>query len=136
MGVQPISAVGFPAVNTWILLTSGCFITYTHASLLFGSRSMVRGGFVATLIFAVMFLVFQGLEYYSAKLSISDSVYGSIFYMITGFHGFHVLIGTIMIFISYCRSLGPIITLHRQAHVGFLCAVWYWHFVDVVWIFV
>jgi heme/copper-type cytochrome/quinol oxidase subunit 3 len=83
----------------------------------------VRGGLLITLIFATMFLVFQGLEYFSAKLFINDTVYGSIFYMITGFHGFHVLVGTIMILVSYIRSLGRIITLHRQAHVGFLCAV-------------
>lgn len=91
--------------------------------MILGDRSRVRGGFVATLLFAVLFLVFQGLEYYSARLSISDTVYGSIFYMITGFHGFHVFVGTIMILVSYIRSLGPIITLHKQAHVGFLCAV-------------
>jgi cytochrome c oxidase subunit 3 len=70
-----------------------------------------------------MFLVFQGLEYFSAKLFINDSVYGSIFYLITGFHGFHVFVGTIMIFIAYCRLLGKIITMHKRVHIGFLCAV-------------
>lgn len=104
-------------------MSSGCFLTYAHASLISGIKSKTRGGLLITLIFAVMFLVFQTLEYFSAQLFINDSVYGSIFYMITGFHGFHVLVGAVMIGISYVRSLGRIVTLHKQAHVGFLCAV-------------
>jgi len=123
--VQPVNAFGFPLVNTWILLTSGGFLTYAHACVILGSRSRARGGLLITLVFAVMFLAFQSLEYISARLFINDSVYGSIFYLITGFHGFHVLVGTIMIAVAYIRTLGPNITMHRQAHVGFLCAIWY-----------
>lgn len=104
-------------------MTSGAFLTYAHASVICGERSRAKGGLLITIVFALMFLFFQGLEYFSAKLFINDSVYGSIFYMITGFHGFHVLVGTLMILISYFRLLGKVISLHKQAHVGFLCAI-------------
>jgi cytochrome c oxidase subunit 3 len=136
VGVTPVSPWGLPLANTLLLLTSGVFITLAHASLILGRRSQVRGALLITLLCAVAFLVFQTLEYLTASVFINDSVYGSIFYLITGFHGFHVLVGTVMIGVSYIRSVGKIMTLHKEAHVGFLCAIWYWHFVDVAWIFV
>jgi len=91
-------------------------------------------GIVFTLFYAIFFVYCQGVEYINSPVELSDSVYGSIFYLLTGFHGFHVIMGAVLIVISLIRIFLKQITITRSS-VGFLCAVWYWHFVDIVWIF-
>jgi len=114
-------------------LASGASITYAHHSLLKGDFERTALGFVETLFLALQFTSAQYLEYTEAAFSISDGIYGSVFYMLTGLHGTHVIIGTIFIFVCFIRFLKSHYT--RQHHIGFEASVWYWHFVDVVWIF-
>ena len=90
-------------------------------------------GLGITLAFAIAFTAMQGFEYSAAPFGMSDSVYGSVFYMATGFHGFHVIIGTI--FLCICTIRLSLYHFSRQHHFGFEAAAWYWHFVDVVWLF-
>jgi len=132
--IIPFDPMGTPLVNTCILLLSGITITYTHYSLI--SRNFIRTlkGFLKTLFLALMFTGLQFMEYSIAPFAISDGIYGSIFYMTTGLHGFHVIIGTIFIFVCFIRFLYRHFTVTH--HLGFEFANWYWHFVDVVWLFV
>jgi len=130
-GIHPFDPWSIPALNTLILLLSGSTITYTHHAMINGKGSLVVEGFLFTILLALTFTVLQGYEYFNAPFNISDGIYGSTFFMATGFHGLHVLIGTI--FISVCFSRYTHFT--REHHVGFEAAVWYWHFVDVVWLF-
>ena len=122
-----------PLLNTFILLTSGITLTIAHHAVLHGYFKIARSAFISTLFYAVIFTIEQFFEYLSASFNINDSIYGSTFYLLTGFHGFHVIIGTIFIFICFLRFL----KLHFTSshHVGLESAIWYWHFVDVVWLF-
>jgi len=122
-----------PLLNTIILLTSGATITWAHHSIIAGDKENAMNALLCTIALAIVFTLLQGFEYYSASFSISDGVYGSVFYMLTGFHGFHVLIGTC--FISVCTIRLYLNHFTREHHVGFELAAWYWHFVDVVWLF-
>ncbi len=122
-----------PLLNTILLLSSGAAVTWAHHSLLLGARKNTVIALCITIALAVIFTALQGFEYVSAPFTISDSVYGSTFYMATGFHGFHVLIGTIFLFICLLRLIADHFTIEQ--HVGFEAAAWYWHFVDVVWLF-
>jgi len=99
-----------------------------------GNKRQAYLGLVATLILAVYFTGLQYFEYCNAPFSISDSVYGSVFFLITGFHGIHVMIGSIFLFVSLLRLKSD--HFSQEHHLGFEFASWYWHFVDVVWIFV
>jgi cytochrome c oxidase subunit 3 len=136
-GVVPVPSSGLAAVNTFFLLLSGVFLTWAHASLIVGDRVGVLEGLSYTLVCAGYFTMFQYLEYKYLSIHMNDSVFGSIFFMITGFHGFHVIIGTIFIFTCFCRVVNPKnVTFTKQHHFGFMAALWYWHFVDVVWLFV
>jgi len=133
-GIVPFNPLGVPALNTCILLLSGLTITYTHFALITDfqlSSVYVRDGFLFTIFLAFLFTAFQLYEYKNALFSISDGIYGSTFYMATGFHGFHVLVGTTFILVCFLRRSH----FTRDHHVGFECAAWYWHFVDVVWLF-
>lgn len=132
-GIVPFNPWGIPLLNTYILLLSGVTITYTHHYLTIGDFDKVVEGFVYTIALALVFTCFQAFEYFEAPFSISDSVYGSTFYMATGFHGFHVMIGTCFIIVCFIRLLNSHFT--TQHHFGFEAAAWYWHFVDVVWLF-
>jgi len=123
-----------PLVNTFLLLLSGASITYTHHSLISGDFNKAAFGFIETLIYAFAFTALQLSEYINAPFAISDGIYGSIFYMITGLHGTHVIIGSIFIFVCFIRFLKS--HFSREHHIGFEAAVWYWHFVDAVWLFV
>jgi len=134
MGIFPFHPLGIPLVNTVFLLLSGATITYTHACLVKGEWAKTFFGFFETLMYAVGFTILQCEEYLTAAFAISDGIFGSIFYMITGLHGFHVIIGTIFIFVCFIRFLKAHFT--RTHHLGFEFSVWYWHFVDVVWLFV
>jgi cytochrome c oxidase subunit 3 len=122
-----------PLLNTIILLSSGATITLAHHSIVWGSKEFSLNALVATIILALFFTFLQALEYYNSPFSINSSVYGSSFFMLTGFHGFHVLIGTCFIFICSLRLYFNHLT--REHHFGFEAAAWYWHFVDVVWLF-
>jgi cytochrome c oxidase subunit 3 len=133
VGIVPIYPYKLPLLNTIILLISGAYITVCHAALRAADAFSLYVFFGLTLGAAISFLCIQVYEYYTAAFAISDGIYGSVFYMLTGFHGFHVFMGAVFIFVCYLRALkGHFTTTH---HVGFECAAWYWHFVDVVWLF-
>jgi len=132
--IIPFDPMGTPLVNTCLLLLSGVTITYTHWSIIAGKYWYGWFGFFETLLLACLFTILQVKEYIEAPFSISDGIYGSVFYMVTGLHGFHVIIGTIFIFVCWMRHINFHFT--RQHHLGFEFAAWYWHFVDVVWLFV
>nr|QMX85837.1 cytochrome c oxidase subunit III [Platencyrtus parkeri] len=122
-----------PLINTVILLSSGVSITWCHYSLINSNFMKVVFSLLLTIILGVIFSLFQLYEYKSALFTFSDSVYGSIFYMSTGFHGLHVLVGAIFLMVSFIRILS--LDYSKIHHFGFEAAVWYWHFVDVVWLF-
>ena len=132
-GIDVLNPWEIPFLNTVILLSSGATTTWAHHAIVVGSRKDAINALVVTLILAVTFTSFQVYEYINATFTLSDSVYGSTFYMATGFHGIHVIVGSILLGIS----LGRLIQHHftRQHHFGFEAAAWYWHFVDVVWLF-
>jgi cytochrome c oxidase subunit 3 len=122
-----------PLLNTLLLLTSGAAITWCHHSIVLGSRYQAFISLAGTIFLAICFIALQKFEYSNAPFCISDSVYGSIFYLTTGFHGFHVIIGTCFLIVCLVRIL--YFHFSRQQHFGFEAAAWYWHFVDVVWLF-
>lgn len=124
-----IDGFGVPLLNTVILLSSGVRVTWAHKAMLHSQRSVLP--LVVTLGLGMVFLVIQISEYASASFSIADGVYGSVFFLLTGFHGFHVLVGCLMLAFSLARCS----SFSKDRHVGFECAAWYWHFVDVVWLF-
>ena len=127
--VDPLSV---PLINTVVLLSSGVFLTFSHMCL--RAHKFFRSilGLSATILFGILFFLFQLYEYSHAGFSINDGVYGSIFYMLTGFHGFHVFVGTIFLIVCLVRFLYQHFT--PAHHFGYEAAIWYWHFVDVVWI--
>jgi len=122
-----------PLLNTVILLSSGATVTWAHHSIVLGSKSQASWALICTISLAIVFTALQAFEYITAPFTISDSVYGSSFYMATGFHGFHVFIGTCFLTICLIRLYFNHFT--REHHFGFEAAAWYWHFVDVVWLF-
>jgi len=122
-----------PLVNTIILLSSGATVTWAHHAIINGSRDESLKALFATVTLAALFTLLQVIEYTHAPFTISDGVYGSTFFMCTGFHGFHVIIGTIFIAVITVRMLRS--HFSRMHHFGFEAAAWYWHFVDVVWLF-
>jgi len=132
MGPWPI-----PTINTLLLLTSGMTLTWSHHALLENHRKQSITALSLTVALGVIFLGFQGYEYMHAyselNLKLSSGIYGSIFYLLTGFHGFHVLIGTIMLSVVLARMIKGHFT--PTNHFAFEGAAWYWHFVDVVWLF-
>lgn len=132
-GIKPFNPIRIPILNTTILLASGISITWAHRSIINNNISQGIKRIFMTIILGIYFSILQAIEYYEAPFSISDSVYGSSFFMATGFHGIHVIIGTTFIAIINIR----LIKIHYSSnhHVGFECSAWYWHFVDVVWLF-
>jgi heme/copper-type cytochrome/quinol oxidase subunit 3 len=122
-----------PLLNTLLLLSSGATVTWAHHSIVFGSKTNAFLALVSTVFLASIFTLLQVFEYITSFFSISDSVYGSTFFMATGFHGFHVFVGTIFLFVCLIRLYFNHFT--REHHFGFEAAAWYWHFVDVVWLF-
>jgi heme/copper-type cytochrome/quinol oxidase subunit 3 len=127
------NAFEIPLLNTIILLSSGATVTLAHIALLAKERLLTIYAFFATLFLAFLFTLFQAIEYSAATFDITDSVYGSVFYLCTGFHGLHVIIGTIFLFVCLWRFRN--FHLSPEVHFGFEAAAWYWHFVDVVWLF-
>ena len=132
----PVGAIGIPLLNTIILLTSGFTLTVAHHALQAGNRGRVTVWLAATVLLGFLFLGFQAYEYHHAwttlNLKLSTGVYGSTFYMLTGFHGAHVTVGAIMLSVMLVRILRGHFT--KDHHFGFEAAAWYWHFVDVVWL--
>jgi cytochrome c oxidase subunit 3 len=131
--ISTISTYTIPLTNTFILLTSGATVTWAHHALLIRAKKHTLIALIFTLILATLFTCLQGFEYLNAPFNISDGIYGSCFYLATGFHGFHVFIGTIAILVSFIRIILNHFT--NKHHFGFEAAIWYWHFVDVVWLF-
>ncbi|MFT7115235.1 MAG: cytochrome c oxidase subunit 3 [Rhodoferax sp.] len=137
--VEPFTTVGpfwLPTINTALLLTSGVTLTIAHHALLVGNRSKTIAFMWMTVLLGTVFLCVQGYEYYhlytELNLKMTSGIYGSTFYMLTGFHGFHVFIGMLMLlFITLRLQKGHFTT---EKHFGFEGAAWYWHFVDVVWL--
>nr|UPL65486.1 cytochrome c oxidase subunit III [Phaenacantha marcida] len=132
-GIQTFNPMEIPLLNTMILLCSGMSVTWAHHSIMNGLHSQTSKALTMTIMLGMIFTMLQGYEYMESKFCISDSVYGSCFYMTTGFHGIHVIIGTIFLLVCLMRHMKC--HFSKTHHVGFESAVWYWHFVDVVWIF-
>jgi cytochrome c oxidase subunit 3 len=140
-GVEILDPWKFPLINTLTLLLSGTTITWAHHALQVGNRKEARYGLILTVLLGLMFTCIQAYEYreiISEKLffnprAANDGLYGSSFFMATGFHGFHVIIGTLFLMVCLGRLLAGHFT--EKKHFGFEAAAWYWHFVDVVWLF-
>jgi cytochrome c oxidase subunit 3 len=122
-----------PLYNTIILLLSGTTVTWAHHALLHGDRKGLIYGLTLTIVLGMIFSGVQAYEYSVAPFDFKDSIYGATFYMATGFHGFHVLVGTIFLLVCLIRAMRGHFT--PKQHFGFEAAAWYWHFVDVVWLF-
>lgn len=133
-GMHVIDAWKIPLLNTFFLLTSGACVTFTHSAIIEGCRMNALLSLAGTVLLAAIFSELQTIEYCTATFTISDSIYGSSFYMITGLHGFHVFVGAI--FLKVCLVRLYLNHFTREHHFGFEAAAWYWHFVDVVWLFV
>lgn len=124
---------GLPLVNTIILLLSGVTVTLAHHALLHSKRTQLILWLVATVVLGALFTYFQAVEYGHAAFTFAGHIYGSTFFMATGFHGAHVVIGTIFLAVCLYRAIRGDFT--PEKHFGFEAAAWYWHFVDVVWLF-
>ncbi|HEY8594271.1 MAG TPA: cytochrome c oxidase subunit 3 [Devosiaceae bacterium] len=132
-GIEVFSPWHLPLFNTLILLTSGTTVTWAHHALLKGDRNGLKWGLVLTILLGALFTFVQATEYAHAGFSFSGNIYGATFFMATGFHGAHVLIGTIFLIVALARTMQGDFT--PEQHLGFEFAAWYWHFVDVVWLF-
>ena len=136
-GTETFDPWQLPLVNTLILLLSGTTVTWAHHALLEGNRKGLIWGLVLTIFLGVLFTACQAYEYMHAGFGLSKeaggNIYGSVFYLATGFHGFHVIVGTITLTVMLFRALAGHFT--PKQHFGFEAAAWYWHFVDVVWLF-
>lgn len=132
-GITPLDPFGIPLLNTFLLLSSGAFVTYGHHALIKGDRRGAINGTLYTIILAIIFTALQYVEYSEAGFTIADSVFGSAFYASTGLHGLHVIIGTIFIGVGFIRIVNYHLT--DTHHQGFEASILYWHFVDVVWLF-
>lgn len=133
---EPMAAWGVPALNTLILLSSGGTVTWAHWGLLKNDRQQLIRGLIATVALGFLFVILQGFEYHEAYtemgLTLGTGIYGSTFFMLTGFHGLHVTIGAIILTVVLLRSIRG--HFSPENHFAFEAAAWYWHFVDVVWL--
>ena len=140
-GIETLDAWQLPLLNTVILLLSGTTVTWAHHALQIGDRKGAKLGLLITVLLGVLFTAVQVYEYYHIlhenlffnEEAANSGLYGSIFFMATGFHGFHVLIGTLFLAVCLLRLMAG--QMSPQKHFGFEAAAWYWHFVDVVWLF-
>lgn len=132
-GINPFNPFGVPLLNTIVLVSSGVRVTWAHHALIEGDYDQIKIGLIITVLLGIYFTMLQGLEYYEASFSFADGVYGSTFFIATGFHGLHVLVGTLFLLVCLLRHYKR--EFRAQHHFGFEAAAWYWHFVDVVWLF-
>ena len=133
IGVNPFNPLGVPLLNSLVLLVSGISVTWGHHSLLSQAHSQAVQGVGLTIALGYYFRFLQAVEYWEASFRIRDGAYGRLFFIATGFHGLHVLVGTKFLLVSLGRlARGSFRAAH---HTGFEVAAWYWHFVDVVWLF-
>jgi cytochrome c oxidase subunit 3 len=139
-GTEVLDPFGWPLLNTLILLCSGTTVTWAHHALIHGDREGLKKGLWCTILLGLLFTGIQAYEYIHAPFSFSrlneelpGNIYGSTFFMATGFHGAHVIIGTIFLIVCLARAYKGDFT--PKQHFGFEAAAWYWHFVDVVWLF-
>lgn len=132
-GITPLKPFLVPLLNTAVLLSSGVTITWSHHRILAGNRSESIQALFLTIALGAYFTVLQAWEYLDSPFTIADRIYGSTFFVATGFHGLHVIIGTTFLFICFLRLVNHHFSAHH--HFGFEAAAWYWHFVDVVWLF-
>ncbi len=136
-GVEVFDPWHLPLINTLILLTSGTTVTWAHHALLNNDRKGLKCGLALTIALGLVFTAVQAYEYFNAAFAFNrdngGNIYGSTFFMATGFHGFHVIVGTIFLIVCLLRALKG--HFRPQKHFGFEAAAWYWHFVDVVWLF-
>jgi len=133
INIKPINPINIPILNTIILLSSGISLTWAHNAILNKNFSQTIQGIYITIILGIYFSILQIIEYYELNFSIADSIYGSTFFLTTGFHGIHVIIGTIFIISSTIRINN--LQISNIHHVGYETSAWYWHFVDIVWLF-
>ena len=132
-GIEVLDPFGFPLLNTFILLCSGTTVTWAHHALIHGDREGLKRGLLCTILLGLLFTSIQAYEYAQAPFTFAGTIYGATFFMATGFHGAHVIIGTIFLTVCLVRAYKGDFT--PKAHFGFEAAAWYWHFVDVVWLF-
>jgi len=132
-GINPFNPFQVPLLNTIILLSSGITVTWAHHAIIENNHSQAILSLTLTIILGIYFTRLQGLEYWEAPFTISDSSFGSTFFIATGFHGIHVIIGTT--FLTVCLIRLHLNHFSSSHHFGFEAAAWYWHFVDVVWLF-
>jgi len=132
-GIMPVPPLDLPLMMTMILLLSGCTITWAHAAILENDHDSTMLALGLTVGLGVLFMGFQAYEYAHASFGFTEGIYSSTFYMATGFHGFHVFVGTVFLAVCWLRTHKKHFT--SQSHFGFEAAAWYWHFVDVVWLF-
>lgn len=133
IGINPFNALQIPLLNTIILLSSGFTVTWAHHALMENNQKTVSNRLLVTVILGIYFSTLQAIEYIEASFAIADSIYGRSFFIATGFHGIHVLIGTL--FLIVCLIRNNIKQFSESHHFGFEASAWYWHFVDVVWLF-
>nr|QTZ20406.1 cytochrome c oxidase subunit 3 [Spodoptera pectinicornis] len=131
--IIPFNPFQIPLLNTIILISSGVSVTWAHHAIMENNNSQMTQGLFITIILGIYFTILQAYEYFEAPFTIADSIYGSTFFMATGFHGLHVIIGTMFLLICLIRHLNN--HFSNNHHFGFEAAAWYWHFVDVVWLF-
>jgi cytochrome c oxidase subunit 3 len=132
-GIHTFNPWDVPLLNTLILLTSGTTVTWAHHSIIHGNRKGLIQGLALTVILGMSFTALQALEYSEAAFHYSGNIYGATFFMATGFHGFHVIVGTIFLAVCLFRAMAG--HFKPDQHFGLEAAAWYWHFVDVVWLF-
>ena len=132
-GIKVFNPFQVPLLNTVILLSSGIRVTWAHHSLLIGNYSQTKIGLGVTILLGIYFSILQILEYFEASFTFADRIYGSTFFIATGFHGLHVIIGTLFLIVILMRHIKW--EFRKDHHFGFEAAAWYWHFVDVVWLF-
>lgn len=132
-GIKTFDPFDLPFINTLVLLLSGTTVTWAHHALLHGDRKGLVQGLACTVGLGIAFTLLQALEYSHAAFGLTDGIYASTFYLATGFHGLHVFIGTLFLSVCLVRAIKGQMT--PEGHLGFEFAAWYWHFVDVVWLF-
>nr|YP_010729890.1 cytochrome c oxidase subunit III [Parnassius hannyngtoni]WEF74761.1 cytochrome c oxidase subunit III [Parnassius hannyngtoni] len=133
LNIIPFNPFQIPLLNTIILISSGVTVTWAHHALMENNHSQTTQSLFITIMLGIYFTILQTYEYFMAPFTIADSIYGSTFFMATGFHGLHVIIGTIFLMTCFFRHLNN--HFSNKHHFGFEAAAWYWHFVDVVWLF-